>query len=54
MISYGLDLGELIQQYIWLFWPVHTYNNALVGQPSPCAPSLMDRGTTLLIWGIEV
>ena len=54
MISYGLDLGELIQQYIWLFWPVHTYNNALVVQPSPCAPSLMDWGTTSLIWGIEV
>ena len=32
-MSYGLDLGELIQQYIWLFWPIHTYNSAWFGQP---------------------
>ena len=54
MISYGLDLWEFILQYIWLFWPIHTYNNALVGQPRPCAPSLMHWGDTSLIWGINV
>ena len=54
MKSYGLDLQELIQEDILLFWPVHTYNNTLVGQPSPCAPSLMTWGDSSLIWGIQV
>ena len=35
MISYGLDLGGLIQQDIWLFWHVHTYNNALFWSTYP-------------------
>ena len=54
MISYGLDLGELIQQYISLFWLVHTYNGSLAGQPSPHAPSLIHWGNTSFIWGIQV
>ena len=53
-MSYGLDLGELIQQYIWLFWPVHTYNNAWFGQPCLCSPSLMHWSTTSLICGALV
>jgi len=53
-MSYGLDLGELIQQYIWLTWLVHTYNSAWFGQPSPCAPSLMHWSTTSLICGALV
>ena len=53
-MSYGLDLWELIQQYIWLFWHVHTYNNAWFGQPSPCYPSLMHCSTTSLIFGALV
>ena len=38
MISYGLELGELIMQDIWLFWSIHTYNSALVCSTQPmCA-----------------
>ena len=50
LMSYGLDLGELIQQYIWLFWPIHTYYNTSFGQPSPF-PSLMHWSATSLICG---
>ena len=51
MISYGLDFGELIQQYIWLFCPVHTYNSALAGKPSPGAPSFNALGHYILDLG---
>ena len=53
-MSYGLDLGELIQQYIWLFWHVHTYKSAWFGQRIPCAPSLMHWSATSLICGAMV
>ena len=53
-MSYALEIGELIQQYIWLFWPVHTYNNTWFGQPRPCAPSLMNSSSTSLICGALV
>ena len=54
LMPYGLDLGELIQQYIWLFWLVHTYNSTQFGQPSPCDPSLMYWSATSLICGALV
>ena len=53
-MSYGLDLGELIQRYIWLAWPVHTCNSAWFGQPSPCAPSLRHWRATSFIFGALV
>ena len=53
-MSYGFELGELIQQYIWLFWLIHTYNNTWFGQLSPCAPLLMHWRATSLICGALV
>ena len=51
MISHGLDLGELIMQYIWLFWPVHTYNNALVWLNYPMCTLINALGLYLLDLG---
>ena len=51
MISYGLDLGELILQYIWLFWPVHTYNSALVWSNQPMCTLINALGYYLLDLG---
>ena len=55
MISYGLDLGELVLQDIWLFWPVHTYNSALVWSTQPMCTLINSLGNYLIkLWDLSL
>ena len=51
MISYGLDLGELIMQDIWLFWTFHAYNSTLFFPTQPMCTLINSLGLYLLDLG---